>query len=68
MYEDDLCLDVPRAKLKNPVEIQICHYMGGNQKWKYNNQVYMYSVYTLYKKINKKSCDTAFMVALYPDP
>ena len=39
MYEDDLCLDVPRSKLKNPVEIQICHFMGGNQKWKYNNQV-----------------------------
>ena len=39
MYEDDLCLDVPKSKLKNPVEIQICHFMGGNQKWKYDNQV-----------------------------
>ena len=39
VYEDDLCLDVPRSKLKNPVEIQICHFMGGNQKWKYDNQV-----------------------------
>ena len=39
IYEDDLCLDVPKSKLKNPVEIQICHFMGGNQKWKYNNQV-----------------------------
>ena len=39
VYEDDLCLDVPRSKLKNPIEIQICHFMGGNQKWKYDNQV-----------------------------
>lgn len=48
VYEDDLCLDVPRSKLKNPVEIQICHFMGGNQKWKYNNQVRTGGLYTKY--------------------
>ncbi len=39
VYEDDLCLDVPRSSPKTKVDIQMCHYMGGNQKWDYKNQV-----------------------------
>lgn len=39
VYEDDLCLDVPRGAVKTRVDIQMCHYMGGNQKWDYRNKV-----------------------------
>lgn len=39
VYEDDLCLDVPKGARKTKVDIQMCHYMGGNQKWNYSNTV-----------------------------
>lgn len=39
VYEDDLCLDVPKNAVKVKVDIQMCHYMGGNQKWDYRNKV-----------------------------
>ena len=39
VYEDDLCLDVPRAAVKTKIDIQMCHYMGGNQKWEYKMDV-----------------------------
>ena len=39
VYEDDLCLDVAKSHVMAKVDIQMCHYMGGNQKWEYNNFV-----------------------------
>ena len=39
VFEDDLCLDVPRNAPNTKVDIQICHFMGGNQKWIYDNSV-----------------------------
>ena len=43
VYEDDLCLDVPRGAVMTKVDIQMCHYMGGNQKWDYRNKVSWWS-------------------------
>ncbi len=39
VFEDDLCLDVAKHSAKAEINIQMCHFMGGNQKWNYDNKV-----------------------------
>ena len=39
VFEDDLCLDVPKHSAMADIQIQMCHFMGGNQKWSYDNKV-----------------------------
>ena len=39
VFEDDLCLDVPKHSAKAEVQLQMCHFLGGNQKWSYDNEV-----------------------------
>ncbi len=39
VFEDDLCLDVAKRSAKAEINIQMCHFMGGNQKWNYDNKV-----------------------------
>ena len=38
-FEDDLCLDVSKKTRGGHIQIFVCHGLGGNQKWEYNNQV-----------------------------
>ena len=39
VFEDDLCLDVASHGVKAEVQLQMCHFLRGNQEWKYDNQV-----------------------------